>query len=131
MMGSKDKKLKAGSSSSKPLSSCVAKGHPTCSPEQKQTKQQACVLQLDREPHVKNAFGLALLPPVEVGQQVAGAALQVRAGEVAVQVGHELVEAVVARRGPEVLVVLVQPGAQDGGDVVLGDSMCRDGRDVL
>lgn len=38
MMGSKDKKLKAGSSSSKPLSSCVAKGQPMCSPAE--TKQK-------------------------------------------------------------------------------------------
>lgn len=34
MMGSNDRKLKAGSSSSKPLSSCVAKGQPMCSPEE-------------------------------------------------------------------------------------------------
>lgn len=34
IMGSKDRKLKAGSSSSKPLSSCVAKGQPMCSPEE-------------------------------------------------------------------------------------------------
>lgn len=40
MMGSNDRKLKAGSSSSKPLSSCVAKGQPMCSPEELKKKQQ-------------------------------------------------------------------------------------------
>jgi len=57
---------------------------------------------------------LTLLPAVEVGQQVACAALQVRAGEVAVKVGHELVKTFVVGRAPEVLGVLVQPRAQDG-----------------
>lgn len=57
---------------------------------------------------------LTLLPAVEVGQQVAGAALQVRAGEVQAEVGHELVQTVVGGGGPEVLRVLVQPRAQDG-----------------
>lgn len=51
---------------------------------------------------------------MEVGQQVAGATLQVRAEEVAVKVGQKLVQTVVVRRGPEVLGVLVQPRAQDG-----------------
>lgn len=57
---------------------------------------------------------LTLLSAVEVGQQVAGAALQVRAGEVAVKVGQKLVQTVVVRGAPEVLRVLVQPRAQDG-----------------
>lgn len=39
MMGSKDRKLKAGSSSSKPLSSCVAKGQPMCSPEESRQRK--------------------------------------------------------------------------------------------
>lgn len=56
---------------------------------------------------------LTLLSAVEVGQQVAGAAFQVRAEEVAVKVGQELVQTVVVRRAPEVLGVLVQPRAQD------------------
>lgn len=51
-----------------------------------------------------------------MGQQVAGAALQVRAGEVEVEVGQELVQTFIVRRAPEVLRVLVQPGAQDGRD---------------
>lgn len=37
IIGSNDRKLKAGSSSSKPLSSCVAKGQPMCSPEEIKT----------------------------------------------------------------------------------------------
>lgn len=57
---------------------------------------------------------LTLLSAVEVGQQVAGAPFQVRAEEVAVKVGQELVQTVVVRRAPEVLGVLVQPRAQDG-----------------
>lgn len=59
---------------------------------------------------------LTLLSAVEVGQQVAGAALQVRAQEVAVKVGQQLVQTVVVGRAPEVLGVLVQPRAQDGRD---------------
>lgn len=51
-----------------------------------------------------------------MGQQVAGAALQVRAQEVAVKVGEQLVQTVVVGRAPEVLRVLVQPRAQDGRD---------------
>lgn len=35
IMGSNDRKLKAGSSSSKPLSSCVANGQPMCSPAER------------------------------------------------------------------------------------------------
>lgn len=60
------------------------------------------------------ALGFALLPSVEMCQQVAGATLQVRAGEVKVEVRQQLVEAVVARRSPKVLGVLVQPRTQDG-----------------
>lgn len=57
---------------------------------------------------------LTLLSAVEVGQQIAGTPFQVRAEEVAVKVGQELVQTVVVRRAPEVLGVLVQPRAQDG-----------------
>lgn len=52
---------------------------------------------------------------VELGEQVAGAALQVGAGEVEAQVGEELSQGTVIRRLPEVLRVLVQPRPQDGG----------------
>lgn len=57
---------------------------------------------------------LTLLSSVEVGQQVAGTALQVRAGEVEVKVSEELMQTLVVGRAPEVLRVLVQPRAQDG-----------------
>lgn len=206
-MGSKDRKLKAGSSSSKPLSSCVAKGQPMCSPEESRQRKKpshdtagtrsellptpsdvksinseadtaVCSLITSRadvlsskyymsadwkctvypssvdkltagasqnrgrtsySQHLKRSFllvgprsvllslscliclhtiriRLTLLSAVEVGQQVAGATLQVRAQEVAVQVGEKLVQAVVVGRAPEVLRVLVQPRAQDGRD---------------
>lgn len=205
MMGSNDRKLKAGSSSSKPLSSCVAKGQPMCSPAEiiitKNIFSQHCLdlsstwtqllhflcfqqlilsltfsftrvlltetvddfLSLNNQTVLHKHYNmwadivstatwsacscsggqivctslwshslspcpvvpvlsclhtirirLTLLSAVEVGQQVAGAALQVRAGEVEVKVGQELVQTVVVRRTPEVLGVLVQPGAQDG-----------------
>lgn len=54
---------------------------------------------------------LTLLSAMEVGQQVAGTALQVRPGKVVVQVGQELMQTVVVWRTPEVLRVLVQPCA--------------------
>lgn len=46
---------------------------------------------------------LTLLSPVEVGQQVAGAALQVRTEEVEVKVRQQLVQTFVVGRAPEVL----------------------------
>lgn len=165
MMGSNDRKLKAGSSSSKPLSSCVAKGQPMCSPKENKKKiyfshswlhLSSTLTQLlhffwantffvlysnkylsiwtETEhlepPEMCTAFNwfiltlqvfitvgppfwyvkgvpacsgvpllsclhtirirLTLLSSVEVGQQVAGTALQVRAREVEVKVSEEL-----------------------------------------
>lgn len=118
MMGSKDRKLKAGSSSSKPLSSCVAKGQPMCSPKEtwKQTfstpaglphvpaplqtgsVQTAYLMDLFWTTHIQSLSCLhtirirfTLLSALEVGQQVASTALQVRARKMEVQVGEELV----------------------------------------
>lgn len=65
-------------------------------------------------------LGLLVVSAVELGQQVAGAALQVGAGEVEVQVREQLPQATVVRRLPEILRVLVQPCAQYGRDGTVG-----------
>ena len=48
-------------------------------------------------------FGFLQLPAVKVSEQVTGAALQVRAGEVEVEVRDQAAETAVLRRLPEVL----------------------------
>lgn len=53
---------------------------------------------------------------LQLSQEQVRAALQVRARHVELHVGHQLLEAGEARGLVEVLRVLVQPGAQDGGD---------------
>ena len=59
---------------------------------------------------------LGELRVLQLGQEEAGPALQVGAGHVELHVGHQLLEAGEVRGLTEVLGVLVQPGAQDGGD---------------
>ncbi len=53
---------------------------------------------------------------MELAQQVAGPALQIRSGEVELQIVDQASQAAVVRRLPEVLRVLIQPGSQDRGD---------------
>ena len=53
---------------------------------------------------------------LQLGQEEVGPALQVGAGHVELHVGHQLPEAGEVGGLKEVLRVLVQPGAQDGGD---------------
>lgn len=57
MMGSNDRKLKAESSSSKPLSSCVAKGQPMCSPEKTKTS-----MFFHQDPSTRTRFQHLILP---------------------------------------------------------------------
>ncbi len=53
---------------------------------------------------------------MELAEQVTGPALQIRPGEVELQIVDQASQAAVVRRLPEVLRVLIQPGAQDRGD---------------
>ena len=53
---------------------------------------------------------------LQLGQEKVGTALQVGAGHVELHIGHQLLEAGKVGGLTEVLRVLVQPGAQDGGD---------------
>lgn len=53
---------------------------------------------------------------MELAQEVTGPALQVRSREVELQVVDQASQAAVFRRLPEVLRVLIQPGAQNRGD---------------
>ena len=59
---------------------------------------------------------LAEVRVLQLGQEEVGTALQVGAGYVERQVGHQLPEAGEVGGLTEVLRALVQPGAQDGGD---------------
>lgn len=63
---------------------------------------------------------------MELAQQVTGPALQVRPGEAELQVVDQASQAAVVRRLPEVLRVLIQPGAQDRGD-----GAARDAKETL
>lgn len=125
--GLKDMKCEGENSSSKLLSSGVAKGQVHRSPAKNKrschTVSLKCHFSVVQRVSCLHLYwnctfklNLWLLPMPEVFQQVMGPSLQVWSREVEFQVGYEALQASMVWRAPEILRILIQPCTQDRWD---------------